>query len=116
MKSMLQTKLPLFHLLFPKINGTRQRRDSNPRPPEFIQVQKKPQEHGVQQETYFFNLKSNSDLKSKKGHNLLKRVFPSSNVKLFITALSASLIPQECNQTKISSQEDKQGIKFRKEQ
>ena len=33
---------------------------------------------------------------------------------LEITALIASLVPQECKQPIISSQEDKQGIKFKK--
>ena len=32
----------------------------------------------------FVNLKSNLALKSNKGHNLLKIVFPSNNVKLFM--------------------------------
>ena len=51
----------------------------------------------------FVNLKSNWALKSIQGHNLLKS----------ITTLIASLVPRECKQAIISSQKDKQGIKFK---
>ena len=52
----------------------------------------------------FVKLKSNSALKSNKVHNLLKSE---------ITALIASLVSREFKQAIISSQEDKQGNKFK---
>ena len=84
----------------------------------------------------FVDLKSNSGLRSNKGHNLLKSV-PLISIGeyififiaaieyfclelnallvplLEITALFASLVPWECKQVIISSQEVKQGIKFK---
>ena len=70
---------------------------------------------------YFVNLKSDSALKSNKGHNLL-RVFPSNNVKKFIATIDCSRLELNAllvlchyhNGKEISSQEDAQGIKFTK--
>ena len=78
---------------------------------------------------FFVNLKSNLALNTNKGHNLLKRVFlvfyyfhrsnwllPFEMNALFVLPpwnYCPYCLPREFKQPIISSQEDKQGIKFK---